>query len=186
MAAWNGWFHVNGNTYGTWLPGDPRGWRERGHKKHVDGDYKRPPPAGSGDALHRSASQLLKEPPMRLSGQQRLLAGRAMIESLVAQGIELLAFSLDSIHFHLLGRFPTSRVRPVVGPAKKHAYFELRDQGFVRRLWGSGSNVVPIRDRQHQLNVFGYIGRHKDHDAWVWTFREGVYWHPAKDEPREE
>ena len=55
MAAWNNWYHVNGNTYGTWLPGDPRGWRERGHKKHVDGDYKSPPPAGSGDAMHRYA-----------------------------------------------------------------------------------------------------------------------------------
>ena len=44
MTAWNNWYHVNGNTYGTWLPGDPRGWRERGHKKHVAGDYKNPPP----------------------------------------------------------------------------------------------------------------------------------------------
>ena len=50
MGAWNGWYHVNGNTYGTWLPGDERGWRSRHHKVHVNGDYKNPPPPGAHDA----------------------------------------------------------------------------------------------------------------------------------------
>jgi hypothetical protein len=179
MAAWNDWYHVNGNTYGTWLPGDPRGWRERGHKEHVSGDYKSPPPAGSGDLLHRYSQNLLKQPPMRLSHEQRTLAGRAMVELLMDQEIEVIAFALDSIHLHLLGRFPSVQVRPVVGRAKKHAYFVLRDRGFVGRLWGEGTNVVPIKDCQHQLNVFGYIARHKDKGAWVWTFKEGLYWWEA-------
>ena len=71
MAAWNNWYHVNGNTYGTWLPGDPRGWRERGHKKHVAGDYKSPPPAGSGDGMQRYAKGLMKQPPVHLTHRQR-------------------------------------------------------------------------------------------------------------------
>ncbi len=143
MAAWNGWYHVNGNTYGTWLPGDSRGWRERGHKKHVAGDYKNPPPAGSGDALHGHARKLLKQPPVHLTCEQRAIAGRAIVELLAVQ--------------------------------------ELESRGFVGRLWGNGSNVVPIKDRQHQLNVFGYIARHKDKNAWVWTFREGLYWREDGD-----
>ena len=48
MPAWNGWYHVTGNTYGTWLPGDPRGWREC-HRKRLRLPASRPatavPPA---------------------------------------------------------------------------------------------------------------------------------------------
>ena len=40
---------------------------------------------------------------------------------------------------------------------------------------------MPINDRKHQLNVFGYIGDHKAKGAWVWTFREGIYWREESD-----
>ena len=185
MAAWNGWYHVGGNTYGTWLPGDPRGWRERDHKKHVAGDYKNPPPVGSGDSLHRYSHKLLKEPPVFLTTAQRAIAGRALADMLTTQNIEVLVVALTAIHFHLLGRFPNTDVRPVVGRAKKHAYFKLRDSGFAGHLWGEGTDVVPITGRKHQLNVFDYIRRHVDEGAWVWTFREGLYWHKdGADIPR--
>ena len=118
MSAFNDWHHVNGNTYGTWLPGDPRGWRERGHRKHCKGDYRSPPPKGSGDKLHQHARSLLTKPPVRLNAPQQVLAGRALVEMLVRQDIELLTLCLDDIHFHLLGRFPDAQVRPVVGRAK--------------------------------------------------------------------
>jgi len=95
---------------------------------------------------------------------------------LLHQDIELLTLSMDAVHFHLLGRFTDKKVNPKVGRAKKHAYFNLRDQGLAGGLWEDDSNVVPITDRQHQLHVFRYIGRHKDKGAWVWTFREGIYW----------
>jgi len=176
MLAWNGWYHVNGNTYGTWLPGDPRGWRERKHKKHIAGDYKNPPLPGSGDALHRYAKMLLKQPPVHLTVAQRVVAGRALVEMLVDQEIEMLVLSLDAIHFHLLGRFCNAQVRPIVGHAKKHAYFQLRNLGFVGRLWENGTHVVPITDRKHQLHAFRYICNHGAKGAWVWTFREGLYW----------
>jgi hypothetical protein len=42
--AWNDWYHVVVHVYGSWLRGDPRGWRARHHREHVDGDYKNPPP----------------------------------------------------------------------------------------------------------------------------------------------
>ena len=172
MVAWNGWYHVNANTYGTWLPGDPRGWRERKHKKHVNGDYRNPPPAKSGDGMHNYAGGLLRQSPVRLTNVQRAIVGQAMVDLLVEQKVELLVFCLDATHLHLLGRFSITQVRPVVGRAKKHAYFELRNHKFVGRLWGNGSNVVPVKDRQHQLRVFDYITEHRDKGAWVWTFRD--------------
>ncbi|NQU23262.1 MAG: hypothetical protein HQ567_18435 [Candidatus Nealsonbacteria bacterium] len=176
MNAWNGWYHVNGHTYGTWLPGDPRGWREKGHKQHVAGDYKNPPPAGSGDPLLEYSRDALTQPPTHLDTAQREIVGRAIVERLVGLQYETIAFSLDEIHFHLLAKFSDGEVKTPVGLAKKHAYHELRDHGFERKLWGRRAHVVPIRDRQHQLNVFEYVVRHRENGAWVWTFREGVYW----------
>lgn len=174
MSAFNDWYHVNANTYGTWLPGDPRGWRERGHRKHCEGDYRNPPPKGSGDKLHQYAQRLLAKPPVHLDTTQQVLAGRAMVEMLLEQNIELLALCLDEIHFHLLARFPDTQVRPVVGRAKKHAWHALVDHGFEGKLWQDGSKVTPIGDRRHQLNVFRYITRHGQNGAWLWTFRDEV------------
>ena len=38
------WYHVIWNTLGSWLPGDPRGFRNRDHRIHSTGDYRNPPP----------------------------------------------------------------------------------------------------------------------------------------------
>ena len=176
MEAWNGWYHVDCHTYGTWLPGDPRGWREKRHRKHVTGDYHNPPPKGTGDLMHQRAHQALKQAPVHLDRSQREIAGRALVEMLVSQQIEVLAVSLDSIHFHVLARFPDKQVRPPVGRAKKHAYHCLRDRGRTGKLWERKSHVTPITGRKHQVNVFRYITGHKQQGAWVWTFREGLYW----------
>lgn len=43
IQPWNDWYHIMCHTYGTWLPGDPRGFRTRHHREHVEGDYKSPP-----------------------------------------------------------------------------------------------------------------------------------------------
>ena len=176
MDAWNGWYHVNGNTYGTWLPGDPRGWRAKGHKTHVEGDYKSPPPEGTGDALHQHAGDLLKQAPVHLTAAQRETGSQALAEMLLHQQIEIIALSLDAIHFHLLARFRNKQVRPIVGRAKRHVTYVLRERGHVGKVWSGNGKVTPVSDRQHQVNVFNYITRHADHGAWLWTFHKGIYW----------
>lgn len=111
MLAWNGWYHVNGNTYGTWLRGDSRGWRARHHREHVDGDYKDPPPAGTYDRLLARSRWLMTREPVHLSGAARKLACRVMVESLRRDGVEVIALCVDDHHFHLLARFPKPRGR---------------------------------------------------------------------------
>ncbi len=179
MDAWNGWYHVNGNSYGTWLPGDPRGWRSKRHKRHVAGDYKAPPPPGTDDAVFQYSRGQLKKPPVHLTAAQRQTAGQAMVEMLVDHKVEVIALCLNEAHFHLLTRFPDKEVRPLVGTAKRHAFYVLRDQGHSGRLWTMKCKVTPIRDRQHQVNVFHYICRHGGEGAWAWTFRDGLSWTPT-------
>ena len=167
---------VNGHTYGTWLPGDPRGWRDKKHRTHVEGDYKNPPPPGYGDELLERSKSLLKHPPVRLSPPQREVAGRAMVDSLRAGGFEPLVLSLDALHYHILARFRDRRVRRFVGQAKLNAWYRLRERWDVKEVWQRLCDVTPIEDREHQVRVFHYIQNHKNVGAWIWTFREGLYW----------
>ena len=174
MGAWNGWYHVVCNTYGTWLPGDPRGWREKDHKKHVPGDYKNPPPKGFGTELHKYSKGALKQNPVFLTPKQREIAGRAMVDSFVLHDREVIALSVGRIHFHLLGRFEAPLVRKDVGLAKLNAYHRLREAGHQGKVWQREAGVTPIADRRHQERVFDYIRKHANKGAWVWTFRDGI------------
>jgi len=176
VSAWNGWYHVDGHTYGTWLRGDPRGWRSRKHREHVDGDYRHPPPEGMYDDLWAHSKALMKHDPVHLDRHARRAAGQALVEMLRQQNTELLVLSMDAVHFHLLGRFAGGGIRSVVGRAKKHAYHVLRSAGHTGRLWARRCRPLPVTDRAHQLNVFRYIRNHGARGAWVWTFREGLYW----------
>ena len=172
MTAWNGWYHVNGNTYGTWLPGDKRGWRSRHHKVHVDGDYRYPPPPGTYDALHDHTQSNLSQPPVHLDRRQRQIVGESLVEMFRRQEVELLALSMDAIHFHLLARFGNRPARTVVGRAKKHATFILKKLGHEGRVWTKRARVLPITDRDHQINVFNYIRGHQSKGAWTWRFQD--------------
>jgi REP element-mobilizing transposase RayT len=172
MQAWNGWFHCNGNTYGTWLRGDPRGFRDRKHRQHFEGDYKNPPPIGMYDALLQHSKGLMRHPPLRLSLPQRLKVRDAMAEKLKCDGVELLALAVDDHHFHLLARFPDARPKHWIGRAKMNASMMMRGEKAHSRLWASGCRTLPIKDRAHQKNVFNYILRHAEQGAAIWSFRD--------------
>jgi hypothetical protein len=55
-----------------------------------------------------------------------------------------------------------------VGDLKKRAWFEMRDAGWKKKLWGKRGKFLRIRDRRHQLNVYYYILHHAEEGAWVW------------------
>ena len=182
MSAWNYWYHVTTNTYGTWLPGDPRGWRSRDHKKHVDGDYRNPPPKGADAGLYDHAKRQMKQAPVFLTTDQRRVAGQAMVEMLVHQRLEVIVLSLDAVHCHFLAKFPSRSGGAIVGRAKKHAYFALHGAGHVGKLWSRSCQMLPITDRQHQVNTCNYIRDHQEVGAWVWTSKEGLPWRQTTPE----
>ncbi|HEX8912687.1 MAG TPA: hypothetical protein VF796_10045 [Humisphaera sp.] len=82
MRPWNNWVHCVGSTYGAWLRGDPRGWRARHHREHVDGDYRSPPPKGVHDQLLARSKALMTRPGVRLSWDARVEVCRAIVQAL--------------------------------------------------------------------------------------------------------
>jgi len=168
------------NTFGTWLPGDPRGFRTRHHREHVEGDYKSPPPTGKYDQRHEQSKRSLSRPPVTLSKPARQAALTAVVEAFAFHKIEMLCAAVAREHLHLLARFPlptdkiTDPVRHYVGIAKKQSAKALVSADLAQPggVWAKRGKIVRITDRKHQVNVFHYILRHEQEGAAVWSFRD--------------
>jgi len=174
MGAWNGWYHITGSTYGTWVRGDARGWREWHHHEHVEGDYRDPPPPGRSRLPREQSLRQMKGRAVVLNPGQRRAAGEAIVEKLIEQGSVVLALSLGGEHFHFLARFLDGQVRGPVGRAKKAASHVLRSHGLPGTVWAKRCGVCPIQDRAHQVNVLNYILDHAEEGAWTWHYRQPV------------
>jgi len=173
-APWNDWYHCNGNTYGTWLRGDPRGWRARHDREHVDGDYKNPP-AQNFAPMYRKSQRLLVKPPVYLTSEQMHVAGSAMAQRLMNTAVEVLSLSLDDHHFHLVARFPSHQPKLIIGRAKQYAARVLVcDFGLEAPVWAKGCRCLPISSRAHQVRSVKYDVSHARNGAFVWTFRESA------------
>jgi acetylornithine deacetylase len=177
------WFHITAHTYGAWLHGDPRGFRTRHHREHVEGDYKNPP---RGEAAKEYAKKferskdLLKQAPVVLTPEWRKVVGIAVRERLVELGAEVIALGVSAAHAHIQARMLASCPRKWTGLAKKHAWHVAIERGWQGALWAKRSKATPIKDRAHQENTFDYIIRHRGQGAWVWTYRDPC---PEKSPP---
>ena len=172
-STWK-WFHLTSHTYGAWLPGDPRGFRTWKQHEHIEGDYKSPPPPGKYDDVFKRSKSLMKQGKVVLPPLWRAITGRAVLEKLLEVQAEVLCLSMSATHLHALARTPPGEFpRKWLGMAKKNASFAAHARGWVGNVWAKRSKPLPIRDRQHQLNTFGYIRKHIKEGAWVWDFRNG-------------
>ena len=191
MPAFNRWYHCMSNTFGTWLPGDPRGFRTRKHREHVEGDYKSPPPKGKYDQRHEFAKNSTSREAVILAPDARKIACEAIRVALIDfHKIEAIAIAVSGMHLHLLARFPSAQeptdeirglrasdpVRHFVGIAKKESAKSLTNAGLVKPggVWAKRGKIVPIKDRRHQVNVFNYILDHEQEGAAVWSFRDAT------------
>jgi hypothetical protein len=171
MAGAITWYHCTGSLYGNWLPGDPRGWRSRNHRIHVEGDYQTPPEAGRFTHIHRRSAALLKHPPMWLALDQRETICRAWAEGIEHYALAGGAIAIGSRHWHLL--FGCCDGQPCVWIGRLKSWSLKRLQGYGRcpagKVWAAGSRAEPIRDTSHWWNAKRYIERHRKQGAAVWA-----------------
>jgi hypothetical protein len=172
-ADWE-WFHITLTVYGAWLYGDPRGFRTRHHREHIEGDYKNPPPPGMYEQEEKRSRRLLKHDAVELPVNWRAIVGQALVTRLVELRAFVLCVACARQHSHLLAKLPADEVRNWSGLAKKHAWFEARALGWTGKLWAKRGHEEPVRDREHQLNAYHYILDHIHEGAWVWDYKRGV------------
>ena len=173
---WNDWYHCNGNTHGTWLLGDKRGSRTRHHRQHLECDYKNPPPPERDQWLRKRSIKLMKKPPTHLTAEQAKMAGAAMVRRLIDAEIELLSYSLDDHHFHLVARFPEHNPRYYIGLAKQRAaYLLVNHFELIAPVWAKRCQCKPIVDRKHQIRSVNYDIGHEERGAfYVWCLRDPI------------
>ena len=163
------WFHVVLTFHGNWLPGDPRGFRTRKHRKHIEGDYKNPPPPGTHDELLQSSKDQMKQEAVLLAMAQQILVGNAMLERFEELGGFVEAIAVSSSHVHVLAKYPADCYRVWTGLVKKHAWFALKAAGLEGKLWGKRGKELQVRSRGHFENSRRYIAEHEEEGAWVWV-----------------
>src|SRR4051812_43124354 len=138
MTPWDHGYHCMGNTYGTWLPGDRRGFRTRHHKRDVPYDYKHPPPKGLYDRLYKRSKALMRYAPVYLeTTEQRRRVLEEFVGSLLRRGIEVAIVSVDRVHWHALARFPDHNPRHWLGIAKRESSHYCKQTGHAPEggLW---------------------------------------------------
>ena len=84
-------YFLTWSTYGTWLPGDERGWIERGK------GWQLPDPIRKLEAGAR-----MSEDACRLDGEQRDVVERQVAETCKIRGWELHAVNCRSNHLHVV------------------------------------------------------------------------------------
>lgn len=176
MHAWNNWFHVVLHTYGTWLRGDPRGWRARHHREHVEGDYKNPPPRGKYDPLHEYSRSLMKRDAVRID---EIVVIEFVLEKfrqrLDQYKTPWAIASFDGVHLYCLMQCNERAPRIISGIAKQYATAQLRAHGLAvglnlqlgQSIWAKRSKEKPIADAEHYDDAFNYIHDHALRNAIV-------------------
>lgn len=178
QTPWRNWYHCTVSTYGTWLPGDPRGWRERDHHEHIEGDYKHPPkPSNFNTGRHNHSKRLLRFDPYHIAPPDRETIGRLLLESLEIQKISLLSLAVCENNFHALIQCHNRRPKPTLGQAKKHVTFRfapiINEQTKERRpIWEGEGGAKPINDEAHARNAYQYILDHIHEGGWTWSYKD--------------
>jgi len=147
-------------TYGTWLPGDRRGWVNR-HRKRGQG------PQGPSPALESHAGGLMKGAPVILDPEMRRSADAAMRQACVDFGWVLHALEVRSNHVHAVVTAGDASPGKVMGILKVRGTRALREMGP-----GAGRDRWWTREGSKRIlntpgSVEGAIRYVMNHDAWV-------------------
>ena len=149
-------FHLIWTTYGTWLPGDARGWIESGVMGIQAPDPKR----------EETARTLMAESEIRLNEEQRQLVTETIHEHCRIRGWLLHAVNVRSNHVHVVVTCacPAEKARDEF---KLWTSRRLSDAAGLstpvarkagrRHWWTEGGDVRPIADERYLTNAIEYV-----------------------------
>lgn len=126
-AAMNGplAYFLTWTTYGTWLPGDQRGW--------VDKPGRFRPP---DEQLRNEARQRMTEPALTLDAEQRRLVESTIADHCRIRGWHLHAMNARTQHVHVVVSAPGRKPEEVIDQFKAWCSRRLKERERWRRLAG--------------------------------------------------
>jgi hypothetical protein len=161
------WRHVICNTLCSWLPGDPRGFRNRQHRIHSSGDYKTPPPAGEHAGLYNHNANRSGDR-IDIPDDLRQRIGESFTDYLQSQGYVVSIASVSQTHLHALVPLPLDRrqTKRIVGNAKRVASRSVKSE-MPGRVWSEGGTYKPVRNVGHYNAAYEYIRARQEEGAYV-------------------
>lgn len=165
-TQWQDWVHVIIGTHSSWLPGDPRGFRDHGHRIHSSGDYRNPPPPGEHAGLNHHAKQIAA-PMITIPADLRPIIAEALGRKLERMKTPARIIAVGARHTHALARTGPQDAKPLIGRAKQFASHQVRAR-LPGSIWSESCEVVRVRDEDHYRSIVKYIADHADDGAAIW------------------
>ena len=155
-------------TYASWLPGDLRGFRNRGHRIHSGGDYKNPPPASEHEGLREYNLERAGEKVVILPGQRQRLA-KTIARLLTEAGYRVLVVSVSGCHVHILAELPVdlAEFKKLIGWLKTYSSKAMKDV-LPGRVWSRGDRHVLVTDDEMLDEEYDYIRNRQGPGARSW------------------
>ena len=173
------WF-LTWTTYGTWLPGDKRGYvgtasDETG--RSVNHNQPGTPPAAPNPQLRESIERALKCPPIRLTSAQAMALHDQFLETTRIRGWLLIAVAMMRTHLHLVIGVPDDPdPEKVLGDLKAYGSQCLNRQGSKPpsdTWWTTGGSTRKLPDERSIEAAIHYI-RNQPNALFIWTREDGV------------
>ena len=157
------WWLLTNTTYGTWLPGDPRGSvtsvrderkDDPPRKVRFEHDLPGQEPEPYIPGLYRASLEQMKGPPIYLDLSQAELVLAQFQETAAYRGWLLRAATIMCNHFHLVVRGPDE-----VDPAKILADFKAYATRILNRRYGVPPSETwwTMRGSKRKLNTDDYF-----------------------------
>lgn len=121
-------FFLTWTTYGTWLPGDGRGWVKK------PGDFRE-----SDSSRERAASKLMTEPALTLTDEQRRIVEDTIAAHCRIRGWHLHAVNARTQHVHVVVTAPGRNPEDVMDQFKAWCTRKLKER--ERSLGTAGDSV---------------------------------------------
>jgi hypothetical protein len=141
-------YMITWTTYGSWPPGDERGYVRKGNIYSAN------------DKLKEASRRQQKHPTVSLSPQERqIVRGTTLLEG---QGIgqTIRAVAVCANHVHIVAEPCRQSIEQVVSRYKNKAMFELRKLGRNGRIWTRGFDKRFCFSGAALQNKTNYVNKH--------------------------
>ena len=137
-------------TYGSWLPGDERGYVADGRTL-----------PGDGKILERNRKRQ-KSPDVKLNTQEKVIVEQTILAEAKRIDHQLEALIVCSNHVHLLARPHAQSIEEIAGRYKSVTTRALWQQGRKGRVWTKGYDKRFCFTEQDIATKAKYIQNHTD------------------------
>ena len=142
-------YMVTWTTYGSWLPGDERGYVKNG--KTMSGDPR----------ILKASREYQKSATVKLDSRQKAVVRRAIVDEAERIGQTIAALAVCTNHVHLVIRPCRESIEATVSRYKNAAMFALRKQNHFGRLWTRGFDKRFCFDEKSLKQRIEYVKRHQ-------------------------